>query len=87
MEPKNLHQGLGAAKGISWIRLACRRDVIMRSLRVSLVVGSILVLINYIDRIIIGTLVTADFVKIILTYLVPYCVTTYASVEAIREGR
>ncbi len=66
-----------------WIRTAARRDVVLRSLRVALLVGAILVAINYTDRWLDGGLVSFDFVKMALTFLVPYCVCTYASVATI----
>ena len=71
----------------SWLRLARRPDVAWRSARVAIVVGTILALINYVDRLFTGALVPLDLVKIGLTYLVPYSVSTYASVQAIRERR
>lgn len=70
-----------------WLKTAAREDVVKRSLRVAAVVGTILVLINYSDRLIAGTLSYADGIKMALTYLVPYCVSTYASVSAILKTR
>jgi hypothetical protein len=66
-----------------WFRAAARRDVVLRSLRVALLVGAILAAINYTDRWLDGDLVSFDFVKMALTFLVPYCVCTYASVTTI----
>jgi len=66
-----------------WIRAATRRDVVLRSIRVALFVGTILVAINYTDRWLKGDLVSFDLVKIGLTFLVPYCVSTYACVATI----
>jgi hypothetical protein len=57
--------------------------VVLRSARVALFVGAILVAINYTDRWLEGDLVSFDFVKIALTFLVPYCVSTYACVATI----
>lgn len=71
----------------AWLALATRRDVVMRSLRVALLVGSLLALINYTDRALTGMLVTADWLKIGLTYLVPYGVSTYAAVDALRDSQ
>ena len=48
--------------------------------QVALVVGPILVLINYKDRVLAGDMAGGDLLKLDLTYLVPYCVSTYASV-------
>lgn len=52
-----------------------------------MVVGTILALINYLDRLVGPGLEPLDVVKIGLTYLVPYCVSIFASVQAIRERR
>ena len=67
-----------------WLAIARRPDVAQRSLRVALVVGTMLVLINHGDRIVSGTVTSADWLKMGLTYLVPYGVSTWASVSAIR---
>lgn len=68
----------------SWLATAGRRDVVQRSLRVALLVGTLLVLINYGDRLFAGDLRRLDWIKMALTYLVPYGVSTYASVGALR---
>ena len=69
-----------------WLKLAIRKDVVNRSLRVGLVVGTILIVINYTDRFMRGNLTAFDLFKMTLTYFVPYSVSTYASVSAIRRG-
>lgn len=68
-----------------WLALAWERSVRGRALRVSLVVGTLLALINHADALLQGALPFIVVVKIALTYLVPYCVSTYASVQAIRH--
>jgi len=50
-----------------------------RSLAAALVVGSILNLINQGDALFAGQ--ALDWWKLLLTYLVPYCVTTYGAVS------
>jgi len=71
-----------------WLSFALKRSVAKRSLKVGLVVGTILALINYTDRILAGQMTGVDWVKLALTYLVPYCVSTYASVsEMISSGK
>ena len=62
-----------------------RPEVYKRSRRVALLVGTILVTINYFDRILDGSLITIDYFKMLLTYCVPFCVSTHASVSAIME--
>ncbi len=68
-----------------WLQLALRRDVVIRAIKVGLFVGSILIAINYGDVMITGESFSAMIWKIPLTYVVPYCVATYASVESLRS--
>lgn len=71
----------------SWLATAFRPEIVRRSLRIASVVGSVLVAINYADRYLAGTLVVVDGIKMGFTFLVPYCVSTYAAVEALRKDR
>jgi hypothetical protein len=66
--------------------LASRRDVIIRALRTALLVGVILVVINHGDSLASGELDSGRLLKILLTFAVPYCVSTYSSVAALRGG-
>ncbi|HSS65626.1 MAG TPA: nitrate/nitrite transporter NrtS [Gammaproteobacteria bacterium] len=68
-----------------WLRAAAQRDVVRRSLKVCLTVGTLLVVINYADRAMNGTLAMLDFLKMLLTYVVPYCVSTYVSVSTLMD--
>ena len=69
-----------------WLSIAARRDIVTSSLKVCAVVGTVLVMINYSGRILAGDLTDIDYFKMLLTYCVPYCVSTYASVcVVIRE--
>jgi len=69
----------------NWFTTACEPSVVRRAIRVSLIVGTILILINHGDALIRAEMSLRRLVKIILTYVVPYCVSTYASVGAIHE--
>ena len=69
----------------SWFELATRREVIKRSLKTSLIVGSLLALINHGDAILAFEVPFERAVKMALTYLVPYLVSTSASIGAIRH--
>ncbi len=69
----------------SWLGLACSGAVVRRALVFAVVVGSVLVAINHGDLIAAGHLTDAAIWKIPMTYCVPYCVSTYASVSAIRS--
>lgn len=68
----------------AWHELARRRDIVLRAVRVALLVGTVLALINHGDKLIDGGMQTSDYLKILLTYLVPYCVSTYSSVQTVR---
>ena len=71
-----------------WIKTAMRRDIVMTSIRVAVVVGTILVAINCGDRICTLSLTTKDVLKIFPTYMVPYLVSTYSSVKVIiKDGK
>ncbi len=70
-----------------WLKIAFRRDVVVRGAKVGLIVGTILTAINQGDLILAGKLDVTGAWKIPLTYLVPYCVSTYAGVEAIRKSK
>jgi hypothetical protein len=74
-------------RSASWVAIARRPEVVRRSLRVAAAVGTLLVVINYADRAIAGTLGAADWLKMALTYFVPYGVSTYAAVQTIRSSR
>jgi len=66
-----------------WLKIAMRRDVVVRGLKVGVIVGTILTTVNQGDLILAGALDASSAWKILLTYLVPYCVSTYAGVSTI----
>jgi len=68
-----------------FIKLLFTRDVVISAIKVALVVGSILVAINHGDAIINAELSFERYLKIILNYLVPYCVSSYSAVKAIQR--
>ncbi len=63
--------------------LARSPQVVARALRVALVVGTALTLINQGDRLIAG--MAPGWIKMALTYLIPYCVSTHGAVTAMRD--
>jgi hypothetical protein len=59
---------------------AIERNTVVTSTKAAFIVGSLLALINYGDRIFLrGDMNTTDWIKIALTYCVPYCVATYGA--------
>ena len=64
------------------LRLFMQPSIVKRGLVFSVVVGSILVTINHGDTILSGEITSTHLFKIVLTYSVPYCVSTLSSVQA-----
>ena len=72
------------ADNLGFLPLASSQDVVRRAIKVSLIVGTVLALINHGDKILSISLTHQDIFKITLTYLVPYCVSTWSAVQALR---
>jgi hypothetical protein len=70
-----------------WLRLASSPSVVKRALGYAIVVGLILITINHGDAILRGELSRTRILKMALTVLVPYIVSTLSSVGAMREKR
>ncbi len=66
------------------LRLAFEAGVVRRALAFAVVVGSVLILINHGDAIWTGDVGPGRWLKMGLTVLVPYAVSTLSSVMAIR---
>jgi hypothetical protein len=81
-EPTSLTPGT-SSKPRTWLALFISRSIIHRSLLTSLIVGTILVIINYGGALITGNMDNMRVFQIILTYLVPYLVATTSSVLTI----
>ena len=69
----------------SYWRLATRRSVVIRALRMGAVVGLLLIAINQGDLLLAGDVDARTVLKLVLTPLVPYLVSTFSSVAALRE--
>ena len=66
----------------SFSEIAFERQTVLTSLKVALVVGTVLAMINYADRIFVAKdMAWKDWVKVGVTYCVPYCVSTYGAVR------
>ena len=57
-----------------------------RALRVALVVGVVLFVINQLDVVIRGEVTPLVIAKILLTFAVPYAVSTYSALQVNRVG-
>jgi len=62
-----------------FLKYASQRVCILRSLKVALVVGTVLALINHSDAIFSGALTAVSAAQILVTYAVPYSVSTFGS--------
>jgi len=70
-----------------FLRVAFQPSVVRRGLRYAMVVGSVLISINHGDAILRGDVDGSRLRRIALTVVVPYLVSTFSSVGAIRELR
>jgi len=68
-----------------FLTVALSNEVIVTALKLSLLVGTILALINHGSEILQGSLTKENIYQIALTNLVPYSVSTYSSVKAIQK--
>ena len=71
----------------NWISVASEPRVVRRALGYALIVGSILIAINHGDALLQGELGSDRLLKMGLTVTVPYLVSTFSSVGAIRDLR
>lgn len=65
-----------------WELLFCKKSMI-RAIKISLIIGTLLTIINQGDMIVNG--IIPPLWKIILTYLVPFSVSSYSSAKLLRE--
>ena len=77
---------LKAATMASWLSLATAPRTVRRGLRYAAIVGTLLISINYGDMILRGTLPPGALLRMALTVMVPYVVSTLSSVEAVRAA-
>ena len=70
-----------------WLNLAMSGPVVRRALKYALVVGAILITINHGDAVLHGEISAMRLLKMGLTVMVPYMVSTLSSVEAMRARR
>ena len=67
-----------------FLSLALSRSVVLAAIKVALVVGTLLALINHYDKLATLNFQRSDIYKILLTYLVPYGVSTWSAVKALQ---
>jgi hypothetical protein len=67
-----------------WLHLAFQKEVVRRALICVAIVGAVLIGINHGGALLRGDVSADRLVQIALTLLVPYCVSTFSSVAAMR---
>ncbi|EKY4879174.1 nitrate/nitrite transporter NrtS [Vibrio vulnificus] len=65
-----------------FISTAKTPSILKRSIKVAAIVGTVLMMINHGDALFAGQVESERVLKILLTYMVPFCVSTQASVSA-----
>jgi len=68
-------------------KIACHPATMRHALKYALIVGPILVIINYADSILRHEVDITSLIKLALTLLVPYLVATFSSVGTIFKMR
>jgi hypothetical protein len=69
-----------------WMRMALSGPVVRRALKYAVVVGAILIAINHWDGLLTGDVAGGRVAKMALTVCVPYLVSTFSSVGAMRQA-
>jgi len=70
-----------------WFALAVTPSVVRRSLKYAVIVGLLLIVINHSDAILNHTITFSRVLRMILTVLVPYTVSTLSSVGALLDQK
>ena len=70
---------------LSFLQLTFSRGVVINAIKVSLVVGSILAAINHGSAIVAFDITHQTYIKIFLSFVVPYCVASYSAVRALQR--
>lgn len=65
--------------------LLTQKSIHLRALTIALIVGTLLCLINHGDIIISGNITNIQWTKLLLTYLVPYGVSLYSAISALKK--
>ncbi|MEO0401124.1 MAG: nitrate/nitrite transporter NrtS [Pseudomonadota bacterium] len=69
----------------SFWTIAIDGSVVRRAAKIALIVGVVIAIINHGDSMMKGTMTATAWLKCVLTFLVPYSVSTYSSVMAVRD--
>ena len=68
-----------------WFHIACSPPIVRRALRYAIGIGTLLIVINHGDAILRRDWSVPRLLRMALTVMVPYCVSTASAVGALRE--
>ncbi|MEP3440107.1 MAG: nitrate/nitrite transporter NrtS [Sulfitobacter sp.] len=77
---------MSSNENMGFIAIATDVTVVKRAMRIALIVGTVLAVINQGDKLLAGQLDFGMAIRIILTYCVPYSVSTYSSYLAVKDN-
>ena len=66
-------------------QILTRSDVFLRALKMASIVGIILAAINHGDHLLLGTMTFTNWVKVLITFCVPFCVSKISSAIVIKR--
>ncbi|WP_372764610.1 nitrate/nitrite transporter NrtS [Litorivivens sp.] len=66
-----------------FIATALSPPIVATATKVALLVGTLLIAINHLPALLDGSATARNYLQMGLTYLVPYCVSTYSATVAI----
>jgi hypothetical protein len=70
-----------------WLSLACSPRIVNRALKYAIGVGTVLIVINHGDALLRGDISLVRVLRMILTVIVPYCVSTASAVSSVLEHK
>lgn len=70
-----------------WLALARSPRIFRRALKYAIGVGTVLIVINHGDALLRGDVSAVRVLRMILTVIVPYCVSTASSVSSVLEHK
>lgn len=85
MRPERRTSGWGDGLRV-WLRLASAPTVVRRAISYAVVVGAVLVATNHGEALLRGEATGGRVLRMGLTVMVPYVVSTLSSVGALRQG-
>lgn len=89
MSPKLFHLRSQVRQILRFLQTAVayslESDTIICSFRAALIIGTLLGLINHGQALLSGQFTPSELVPLLVTYLVPFCVTTYGQVQGKRQ--